>query len=153
MQNCFRKYPEVYGSELDSDADDDDELPAEATQPTHAAADAASPKEHTSASQVPQAATSAAPQPTASSSSPSSKAAQTRRAEKGAHYSEPSSQPRARTPELALVPDEYKPEGNSGTERAAQQTKSHEPVSESESLVPKAAFDAGDENTKVLERK
>jgi hypothetical protein len=30
MQGCFRKYPEVYGSELDSDADDDeDDLPAD----------------------------------------------------------------------------------------------------------------------------
>lgn len=31
MQGCFRQYPEIYGSELDSDADDDEEsIPADA---------------------------------------------------------------------------------------------------------------------------
>jgi intermembrane space import and assembly protein 40 len=50
MQNCFREYPEVYGSELDSDADDDDEAvaadlgaPADGTPTSPAPASAASP--------------------------------------------------------------------------------------------------------------
>jgi intermembrane space import and assembly protein 40 len=161
MQNCFRKYPEIYGSELDSDADDEDELNADAADPSHAATDSTSSKEHSSSSnesvtsQIPSAATSANPTSTTPSANASSKAPQSRRAEKGTHYSEPSSQP-PRTSELNLVPKEYKPDGNSSTEHAshaAQHAKSQEPVSESESLVPKAAFDAGDENTKVLERK
>lgn len=29
MQGCFRQYPEIYGSELDSDADDDDDASVE----------------------------------------------------------------------------------------------------------------------------
>ncbi|KAF9729351.1 hypothetical protein PMIN02_012002 [Paraphaeosphaeria minitans] len=42
MQDCFRKYPEVYGSELESDADDDeDDLSAEGA-PATAVADAQS---------------------------------------------------------------------------------------------------------------
>ncbi|KAK7181007.1 hypothetical protein DPSP01_012171 [Paraphaeosphaeria sporulosa] len=42
MQGCFRKYPEVYGSELESDADDDeDDLSAEGA-PATAVADAQS---------------------------------------------------------------------------------------------------------------
>lgn len=42
MQNCFREYPEIYGSELDSDADDDeDDIPADAA-PVPAAAETAS---------------------------------------------------------------------------------------------------------------
>ena len=35
MQNCFREYPEVYGSELDSDADDEDDLTASAESPSN----------------------------------------------------------------------------------------------------------------------
>ncbi|KAL1608509.1 Oxidoreductase [Paraconiothyrium brasiliense] len=43
MQGCFRKYPDVYGSELESDADDDeDDLSAEAA-PATAVADATRP--------------------------------------------------------------------------------------------------------------
>jgi intermembrane space import and assembly protein 40 len=162
MQNCFRKHPEIYGSELDSDADDEEELTADAADPSHAATDSTSPSkepttssEESMTSQIPSAATSANPSSTNSTASPSRKAPQSRRAEKGTHYSEPSSQPR-RTPELNLVPEEYKPDGNSSTEHAnhaAQHANSQEPLSESESLVPKAAFDAGDENTKVLGRK
>ncbi|KAJ4289015.1 Oxidoreductase [Kalmusia sp. IMI 367209] len=37
MQGCFRQYPEIYGSELDSDADDEDDIPADAAPATTAA--------------------------------------------------------------------------------------------------------------------
>lgn len=40
MQGCFRKYPEVYGSELDSDADDDEDDLSTEGAPATAVADA-----------------------------------------------------------------------------------------------------------------
>jgi intermembrane space import and assembly protein 40 len=162
MQNCFRQYPEVYGSELDSDADDEDETAADLAASESTPATSASGSPSLSASDV---SSDAQTTPSRSRQNETDHAA----AAKGKVSSGPSSKPHsaeqveANRRELGLVPDNYKPdqktsavEGSSDTERAnqaAQQTKSREPVSESESLVPKAAFDASDDNTKVLERK
>ncbi|KAL5117835.1 Oxidoreductase [Pleosporales sp. CAS-2024a] len=111
MQNCFREYPEVYGSELEADeADDQDDM--------------------------------AAPAPaTESSEAPSQQ--ETGAADKGKQSAEQTSKPSTSEShsQLDLVPSNYKPDTSS------------EPVSESEELVPKAAHDAKDVNTPVLERK
>jgi intermembrane space import and assembly protein 40 len=120
MQNCFREYPEVYGSELEGQDDDEDDLATDATP-------------------APQSATSAE-----SSSSSSSRTKS---------QPESSSKSTDGRPGLDLVPNSYKPDSALDTERSATQIKSNEPVSESETLVPKAAHDAADENTKRLERK
>ncbi|CAN9419069.1 unnamed protein product [Alternaria alternata] len=173
MQNCFREYPEVYGSELDSDADEEDDMTAstETQQPR------SSP-------------TSAPPSDTFSSNTQSDSRSQPAADDhaasaKGDFSSERSSKPH--TPhENNLVPEEYKPnvkhnpiydargdmssldsekekekskqkpKGDSDTERANKaknQVKSQEPVSESESMVPKARHDENAKGTEKLERK
>jgi intermembrane space import and assembly protein 40 len=113
MQNCFREYPEVYGSELEGDEEDERGVTAPGD-------DASAP------------------------------------ADKGKLSQEPSSTPRHGRAQTDLVPETYKPDADSDTERAdqtAETARSQEPVSESETLVPKAAHDAGDANTKILGRK
>ncbi|KAH7385577.1 hypothetical protein DE146DRAFT_667593 [Phaeosphaeria sp. MPI-PUGE-AT-0046c] len=118
MQNCFREYPEVYGSELEGD---DDEAEGDGVTAPVYADSASSPKstpEQTSSQEH------AAPQKQKRPAEPQSQSA-----------SSPSS-----GANLALVPDNYKPDAS-------------EPLSESESLVPKAAHDAGGDNTKLSERK
>ncbi|KAI4621892.1 hypothetical protein J4E80_004266 [Alternaria sp. BMP 0032] len=149
MQNCFREYPEVYGSELDSDADDDEDdmtaTPETSSSPSDAQQDSSL-------------------QPSTNDHAASAK---------GKFSGERNSKPH--TPENSLVPEEYKPnakhnpvndargdmssldsekekekskqkpKGESDTERANKaraQVRSQEPVSESESMVPKASHDA-----------
>jgi len=162
MQNCFRKYPEVYGSELDSDADDEDDMTAGAathapahseSTPTAAYSDSTPAPSSKPATSSKPAQNKSAPQAAPSKSPPESAPA-----DKGKLSLERSSQPSSSQdrPGLGLVPDNYKPDAKSDTGRANQaaaQTKSQEPTSESEQLVPKAAHDAGDANTEVLERK
>jgi intermembrane space import and assembly protein 40 len=127
MQNCFRQYPEVYGSEID--ADDDDDMTADA------AADVSTPSDST-------------PQPALSGDNGPSKASATSDAPlakepvqkesnrksvastSGPHSAEKVAENRR---ELGLVPENYRPE--------EKEVKKQEPVSESESLVPKAAHD------------
>ncbi|KAH7071893.1 hypothetical protein BKA63DRAFT_516567 [Paraphoma chrysanthemicola] len=135
MQNCFRKYPEVYGSELEG-ADDDDEAELSGDSPTPALADTNS---------SPSSQSTETPRSSTSTKAP---ARETSASDKGKLLSDPSlptSPEKGETESrgLGLVPQHYKPDTK----------KTEEPVSESENLVPKAAFDAGDENTKVLERK
>lgn len=120
MQNCFRQYPEVYGSELESDADDDDEADdlsadvSSSSSPASSATDAEQPK-----------------------STPTKQPQTTERAAQAKTSLEPSSKPHSREKvtenrrELGLVPESYRP-------------KEEEPMSESETLVPKAAHDASD---------
>lgn len=163
MQNCFRQYPEVYGSELESDADDDDDVASDlaASESTPPTSTSGSPSLH--ASDVSSDAQTSPPKAQRSSSDHASSA-------KGTLSGQATSQPHSAEQveenrrELGLVPENYKPEpkksakveGKDDTERASrasEQTKSQNPVSESERVVPKAAFDAGNENTKVLERK
>jgi intermembrane space import and assembly protein 40 len=162
MQNCFREYPEVYGSELDADADEEDDMTASAETPTRSSPDASSSN-----------AQQASSEPTTNDHAASAK---------GKFSGERNSKPH--TPDNSLVPEEYKPsakhnpiydaredmssldsekekskqkpKGESDTERANQaraQVKSQEPVSESESMVPKASHDANDRGTAKLERK
>ncbi|KAG9198562.1 Oxidoreductase [Epicoccum nigrum] len=119
MQNCFRQYPEIYGSEIDTD--DDDDMTADA------AADVSAPaagRENTASADR---ATSATDAPVEKESK--SKSAVT--ASEGPHSPEKVAENRR---ELGLVPENYRP--------AEKEVKSKEPVSESESLVPKAAHDA-----------
>lgn len=114
MQNCFRQYPEIYGSEIDNDDDDDD-----ADDMTAAAADASTPSAST-------------PQPTtATESAPKqTKTKSVAPAPSGPHSAEKVAENRR---ELGLVPENYRPE--------EKEVKKQEPVSESEGLVPKAAHD------------
>jgi len=111
MQNCFRQYPEIYGSELDNQDEDDEEegiVPAEGAPA--AAAETAK----------------ADLQPTSDSSKTTP------------------------TTGTGLVPEGYRPSENTETLRANAATeqvrREHKPVSESESLVPKAAHDSTDAN-------
>jgi len=164
MQNCFREYPEVYGSELDADADDEDDMTATPETPSN-------PSNPSNAQQ------DSSLQPATNDHAASAK---------GKFSGERNSKPH--TPENSLVPEEYKPnakhnpvndargdmssldsekekekekskqkpKGESDTERANKaraQVKSQEPVSESESMVPKASHDASEKGTGKLERK
>ncbi|KAF2034254.1 hypothetical protein EK21DRAFT_44577, partial [Setomelanomma holmii] len=105
MQNCFRKYPEVYGSELEG-ADDDDEPELSGEGPSHALADTNSaPSSQSTTSRTP---TSAKTQPQR----------ETGASDKGKVSSEPSSKPMApeqgeENRKLGLVPDSYKPNAKS----------------------------------------
>ena len=117
MQGCFRNYPEIYGSELESDADDDEDDFSTEGAPTALADSASSTAESVN---------------TATS-----------------HDIQPKSDPlnaNAEKRDAGLVPESYRPSG--ATERvnkATEQVKQdHEPTSESERLVPKAAHDASD---------
>ncbi|KAA8611737.1 mitochondrial intermembrane space import and assembly protein 40 [Pyrenophora tritici-repentis] len=174
MQNCFREYPEVYGSELDSDADEEDDMSA-----TPASEATETPSRSSPTSTPPSDAFSSNAQPTPSSDASTNDHAAPA---KGKISGEPNSKPQTATG--GLVPEEYKPntqhnpmvdargdmssldsekekskqkpKGDSDTERANKaktQVKSQEPVSESESIVPKASHDAGAEGTIVVGRK
>lgn len=109
MQNCFRQYPEVYGSELENDEEEEATLDAPLDE-NHPASAVAAEK------------ASADPHP---SSEPS--------------VATETSKTRGKQ-ETGLVPESYKPEGES------QQDKSVDAVSESEELVPKAAHNATEAN-------
>ena len=117
MQNCFRQYPEIYGSEIDTD-DDADDMTADAA----AAADVSTPAAATSATDAPVATEPMKKESKSKSVAPASS---------GPHSPEKVAENRR---ELGLVPENYRPE--------EKEVKSKEPVSESESLVPKAAHDA-----------
>jgi len=158
MQNCFRQYPEVYGSEIDSDADDEDDVGADLATPS----DSSSPDPSRSSLSTPDISSDAQASPPSSQLNDPNHT----RSAQGKLSGEPSSTPRspaANKRELDLVPENYKPSdddqkpsGSSDTQRAqqaSQQVKRQEAVSESESLVPRAAFDAGNENAKVGGRK
>jgi intermembrane space import and assembly protein 40 len=143
MQNCFREYPEVYGSELEGDdADNEDDLTADAASPAPAHSEstpAAAYSDSTDASRSSYA--------NEKSSKPSSHG-EIGASEKGKLSGERSSKPHTsdstaeNKSKLGLVPDNYKPDA-----------RSNEPISESEHMVPKAAHDAGDANTEILQRK
>jgi intermembrane space import and assembly protein 40 len=171
MQNCFREYPEVYGSELDSDADEEDDMTASAETPTRSSPTSTPPPDAFSSNAQPD----SSPKPATNDHAASAK---------GKFSGERNSKPQ--TPDNSLVPDEYKPnakhnpiydargdmssldsekekekskqkpKGDNDTERANKakaQVKNQEPVSESESLVPKASHDANERGTEKLERK
>jgi intermembrane space import and assembly protein 40 len=111
MQNCFRQYPEIYGSEIDKDDAADDDVDDD-DFPTAPAASSTSTSTSTASSDpAPVNASSASPQQASSTPHSAEKVAENRR-------------------ELGLVPENYRPE-----ESKADSTK-HE-----DSLVPKAAHD------------
>ncbi|KAF1850718.1 uncharacterized protein K460DRAFT_361480 [Cucurbitaria berberidis CBS 394.84] len=85
MQNCFRKYPEVYGSELDSDADDEDDMTADLAIPSDS---------------------SPTPAPSPSPSQKDDQATSTQGKLSGEQHSSVGKK-------LDLVPDDYKPEAKS----------------------------------------
>jgi len=144
MQNCFRKYPEVYGSELEADDEDDAAEAAAAADVTPS--DLPTPASSESSTPAPQ---QSASTPAAASSSeiaavkPPTHEREAGRAEKAKQSGEPSSKPRApeEKKKTGLVPANYQPSAD------------NELASESEQLVPKAAHDAQEEGTERLERK
>jgi intermembrane space import and assembly protein 40 len=168
MQNCFREYPEVYGSELDSDADDDEDDMAAPAQPQSEEQETPTRSSPTSTS-APDADSSNAQSQSPSGARDNDHAASA----KGKFSGEPSSKPPTpekktgdRNPIYDATGDmsstekeqrsKKKPQGSSAAERAKQakkQVENQEPVSESERLVPKAAHDAQEKGTGVLERK
>ena len=131
MQNCFRQYPEIYGSEID--ADDEDDMTADA------AADVSTPDGSTSQSTLSgESDTTNASLAENASETPlvkepvkkESKSKSVAPASSGPHSAEQVAENRR---ELGLVPENYRPE--------EKEVKKQEPTSESESLVPKAAHD------------
>ncbi|KAJ4364635.1 Oxidoreductase [Neocucurbitaria cava] len=126
MQNCFRQYPEVYGSELDSDADDEDDMTADVATPSEPR-----PSDST--------ASSSSPNTQSAAKTPSSQRTDHATAAKAKQSGEPSSKPRSSPTDskLDLVPENYKQDA---------EAKSPGPASESAGLVPKAAFDTREAN-------
>ncbi len=125
MQNCFRQYPEIYGSEIDTDDDNDDDDDDD-NMTADAAADVSSPNTATLSGEEP---TSTSPR-TPAPKDQKTKSIVPAPTPTGPHSPEKLAENRR---ELGLVPENYRPE-----EKAV---KSQEPVSESEALVPKAAHD------------
>ncbi|KAF3048406.1 Oxidoreductase [Didymella heteroderae] len=127
MQNCFRQYPEIYGSEIDND-DDDDDMTADA------AADVSTPASSNTSEPAlsgdNNTANNATDAPVANEPLKESKTKSVAPASSGPHSAAKVEQNRR---ELGLVPENYRPE-----EKAV---KSQEETSESEALVPKAAHD------------
>lgn len=136
MQNCFRQYPEVYGSELDSDADDEDDLTADAVP----VSDSSSPATATTSSDA-----QSAP---SSTSSPESNTA-------GKAQLSGDSGSRTSLPHTDLVPNNYKPDSKSTAEAGdgeSAQTSNPQLASEREGVVPKSAFDTRNANAEVTEK-
>ncbi|EUC32483.1 hypothetical protein COCCADRAFT_37588 [Bipolaris zeicola 26-R-13] len=155
MQNCFREYPEIYGSELDSD-DADDDMTA-----------APEPVETSS-----QPSTDFAPQ---ADSAPKLSTTEDSELVQDKSTGEQKSKPAAS--DAGLVPEEYRPESKhnpvfdargdmssveSEKEKNSQKpkdasdstkAKKQEPVSESKSLVPKASHDASEPGTEKLSQR
>lgn len=137
MQNCFRQYPEVYGSELDSDADDSDDMTADVATPSEPHPSDSAPSSSTTQS---------------TATTPSSQQTDHATAAKAKQSGEPSSKPRSSPSpssmtadgKFDLVPDNYKQDA---------EAKSPGPASESAGLVPKAAFDTREANAQVEEKK
>ncbi|USP75617.1 Mitochondrial intermembrane space import and assembly protein 40 [Curvularia clavata] len=150
MQNCFREYPEIYGSELDADADDDEDDMATApasTETSSGQSSNASPLQADSAPKL---------TPSEDSTSAQDK-------------SKPSAS------DAGLVPEEYRPERKHNpvfdargdmssvesekdkkddtTAKKASSAKNQEPVSESKDLVPKSSHDSDEKGTEKLSRR
>ncbi|KAF2849462.1 hypothetical protein T440DRAFT_469229 [Plenodomus tracheiphilus IPT5] len=145
MQDCFRQYPEIYGSEIDpDDADEEDDLAADL-----AASESAPGSSNTNTASLSASDMSSDAQSAPFSSQPRKLSGEKPRS--GPHSPE---KLEANRRELGLVPENYQPDamteatGDKGTEEMATTR-----TSESERVVPKAAFDAGDEGTRTLERK
>lgn len=122
MQNCFREYPEIYGAELEDDEEDaapiDDALPEGAAMAHPETADATESQVTAQVKTAPQ---------------PHSELTQT-----------------TQSKEDGFAPETYRADVDPKTEvstAATEQVKrEHEPVSESETLVPRAAHTDTDTN-------
>jgi intermembrane space import and assembly protein 40 len=126
MQNCFREYPEIYGNELDTDEDLDDmtaegaETPA--SQPSSAPAQSSEPSQDKYAQQE-----------------RAKQATEQVRQEHGDSEKQYVGPAKVEKSLDSNAGDESKKQR---AEAAKQQVeKQHEPVSESDAIIPKAAFD------------
>lgn len=159
MQNCFREYPEIYGSELDADADDDED--------DMTAAPASTETQAQSSNTLALQADSAPKLTTSNDSTPAQDKSSTQ------YSSKPKSS------DAGLVPEEYRPERKhnpvfdarddmssvesekdksdnaiaKSAKKAGAQAKNQEPISESKDLVPKASHDADEQGTEKLSRR
>lgn len=153
MQNCFREYPEIYGSELDADADDDEDDMAAAPAPT----ETPGPSSSASALQA-----DSTPKLTPSEASTSAQ-----------EKSKPSAS------DAGVVPEDYRPQrkhnpvydargdmsslesekekkgkkDDTNAKKEDAKAKSQEPVSESKDLVPKSSHDTNEKGTEKLARR
>ena len=138
MQNCFREYPEIYGSELD--ANDEDDMSASA-QPQSSEEETPRPQSQYSSS-------SETSKPTGSENrNPIYDA-------RGDMSSTEEVLEKEKSQEEKKSQEEVK--GKTDTERAnaaKKQVQAQQPVSESERLVPKAAHDGEERGTGVLGKK
>jgi intermembrane space import and assembly protein 40 len=154
MQNCFREYPEVYGSELEGDdAEEEEDRTPSASAPTATHSESVPAVAYSDSTTAPASRESSSRPAPQHETSAADKGKQSGERNSKPHSAESASENRSK---LGLVPDNYKPDAKTDTERANQaatHAKSHEPTSESEQLVPKAAHDAGDANTERLQRK
>lgn len=150
MQNCFREYPEIYGSELDADADDDEDDMTAAPASTETSSSQSSNASPLQADSAPKLASS----------------------ENSTSVQDNSKLSASNT---GLVPEEYRPERKhnpvfdargdmssvesekekkDGTSaKKADSAKTQEPVSESKDLAPKASHDANEKGTEKLSRR
>ncbi|KAI8941727.1 hypothetical protein NX059_002933 [Plenodomus lindquistii] len=164
MQDCFRQYPEIYGSEIDpDDAEEEGDMTADL-----ATSESASGSSKPSSPDVSSDAQTA----------PSSQESRQLSGDKPRSGPHSPDKLEANRRELGLVPENYQPEaatdatsynnsedaatrspsGSNSTERSKNATnqvkqENRTQTSESERAVPKAAHDAGDKGTKTLERK
>jgi intermembrane space import and assembly protein 40 len=163
MQNCFREYPEVYGSELDADEEDAaDDMSAPASEPN--------PKETPPPAYEPStspAKPDATLQPSSSGTVGAKRVGQDNNSLVPDNYKptevkhNPTFDARGDMSALESEKDKEKskkPEGESDTQRAnkaKEQVKEQakEPVSESERMVPKSAHDVEAKGTERLSRK
>lgn len=173
MQNCFRKYPEVYGSEMDGeDADEDVEegvahvatenARSERAIPEHASTKERATPEHAQSESIP------APAYSDSTPAPSSKPAEDKPAHESSQSQDKSIKSQDRpAPKTDAAPADKAKQSPERTSQAPSRSerpnlglvpedykpKDEEPTSESEKLVPKGAHDDGEEGTEKLERK
>ncbi|KAF2623313.1 hypothetical protein BU25DRAFT_305655, partial [Macroventuria anomochaeta] len=107
MQNCFRQYPEVYGSEIDADDDDDDDMTADAAADVSTPSDSQPTLSGEKNTGSPSPASNATDAPVAKE--PVTKASKSKSvvpASSGPHSAEKVAENRR---ELGLVPENYRP--------------------------------------------
>jgi mitochondrial intermembrane space import and assembly protein 40 len=129
MQDCFRLHPEIYGSELEGDMDDDElDVPAPVSgEPLDPKVDHPIPSDATAAPVTPRTPSKPAEAPPMSITPPAS--------------TEPHP-PASEDHEFAKKAKEEEKKRAKVSRKAVEQ--SHQPIDESEKMVPKTAHDATD---------
>lgn len=122
MQDCFRKHPEIYQSELDDEEADDREAPIAEGNVDHASSSTAR------SADSPENTASLSPPP----SPPTNASSGDMHGEKVTHV---------RSNHTPAPPEEVEAKRERAQE-ATERTKNIEPQSETDNLVPKAAHDA-----------